>query len=65
MGLSGAKAESNVAANQEFPREQRRSTFTNMHGPSMSLMSKFSLAKDAYTLEDYVQMAQSRQQLPE
>lgn len=45
--------------------QQRKSTFSNMHGPSMSLMSKFSLAKDAYTLEDYVQMAQSRQQLPE
>ena len=35
------------------------------HGPSMSLVSRFSLTKDAYTLEDYVQMAQSRQQLPE
>jgi len=32
----------------------QRPEFTKMHGPSISVLSKFSLNKDAYTLEDYV-----------
>lgn len=37
----------------------------SMHGPNFSILSKLSVTKDNYSVEDYIQLAQQPQHVPE